>query len=575
MIAKQKKALREHYRQVRDALLPDERLAQSQEICTRIMQTELYAQAQSVLLYAAQGSEIDLSTLARDAWEKGKTVAYPRCLDGQGHMAFYTVDAPERLVPGKFSIPEPDEHCPQWQAKGNVLCIVPALAVDAHGHRLGYGKGYYDRFLATFDGVWACAVYDVCVAKSLPHDALDVPMQYIIDGKGAWQVDEKDPLEIPVQESEQSENQEPENIIDDDDFASEQDAFAPEDDYGEQDEDTWADDLEPEEDVSHDSTENIHWQRFMYKWKRIPLIGKLPFDPVLLLVLGNFLLLLLSRLIDTLLLNRDNEYLIVVLLQILIFIIPGYLFLRFRGKGYAKRMRLQPPRPEHILIVLSATGALITGCFLLSVLMGNLSEGQSFVLYDTFTSRHDGTVAGVVYLVVAYAVLPAVCEELIYRSVLCAEFEGRGVVCAVVVSSILFSMLHFNLLAMPVYLFAGLLLALTLYATRSVFCTMIVHFLYNLFCLFGQSAFADFYVTQSATTLFIIILIAVLILCLGLFCGESSRLYRLYAKQNASDAYRPAQKLSGTTLAVNIGLAFVSPGALACLAIYLIVCIFR
>ena len=110
MIAKQKKALREHYRQVRDALLPDERLAQSQEICTQIMQTELYAQAQSVLLYAAQGSEIDLSTLARDAWEKGKTVAYPRCLDGQGHMAFYTVDAPERLVPGKFSIPEPDEH---------------------------------------------------------------------------------------------------------------------------------------------------------------------------------------------------------------------------------------------------------------------------------------------------------------------------------------------------------------------------------------------------------------------------------------------------------------------------------
>ena len=148
-------------------------------------------------------------------------------------------------------------------------------------------------------------------------------------------------------------------------------------------------------------------------------------------------------------------------------------------------------------------------------------------------------------------------------------------VCAVAVSSILFSMLHFNLLAMPVYLFAGLLLALTLYATRSVFCTMIVHFLYNLFCLFGQSAFADFYVTQSATTLFIIILIAVLILCLGLFCGESSRLYRSYAKQNATDAYRPAQKLSGKTLAINTALAFISPGALACLAIYLVVCIFQ
>lgn len=575
MIAKQKRALREHYRHVRDALSPEERLVQSREICMQISQTEAYAQAQSVLLYAALGSEIDLSLLAHDAWQKGKTVAYPRCFDGQGHMAFYVVDAPEQLVPGRYSIPEPDEHCPQWQAEGSALCIVPALAVDACGHRLGYGKGYYDRFLETFDGVRVCAVYTACIAESLPHDAYDVPMQHIIDGKGAWHVAENESLELPEQEAEQPLDQEPENFINDDDFAFEQNAFAPEDDYGEQDEDTWADDLELEEDVSEDSTENIYWQRFMYKWKRIPLLGKLPFDPVLLLVLGNFSLLLLSRLIDALLLNRDNEYLIVVLLQILIFIIPGYLFFRFRSKGYAKRMRLQPPRPEHIFIIISATGALITGCFLLSVLMGNLSEGQSFVLYDTFTSKHDGTVAGIVYLVVAYALLPAVCEELIYRSVLCAEFEGRGVVCAVVVSSILFSMLHFNLLAMPVYLFAGLLLALTLYATRSVFCTMIVHFLYNLFCLFGQSAFADFYVTQSATTLFIIVLIAVLILCLGLFCGESGRLYRSYAKQNASDAYRPAEKLSGSEIAVNIGLAFASPGAIACIVIYLVICIFR
>jgi len=362
-------------------------------------------------------------------------------------------------------------------------------------------------------------------------------------------------------------------VINDGDFASEQAFTAPEEDYGEQQDDTW----EPDEAAEQSSKEkeDVRWQRFMYKWKKIPLLGKLPFDPVLLLVLGNFVLLLFSRLIDTLLLNRDNEYLVVVLLQILIFIIPGYLFLRFRGKGYLSSMRLRAPKPDHIFIMVGATGMLITGCFLLSVLMGSLSEGQSFVLYDTFTSKHDGSMAGVLYLVLAYAILPAVCEELIFRSMLCAEFEGRGVVCAVAVSSILFSMLHFNLLAMPVYLFAGVVLALTMYATRSVFCTMIVHLLYNLFCLFGQSGFADFYVTQRSTTLFLILMIAALLLCIGIFCGECARLYRGYAKNNAQDSYRPAQKFTGGQIAKSIGLAFASPAAIVCVLLYLIVCIFR
>ena len=182
---------------------------------------------------------------------------------------------------------------------------------------------------------------------------------------------------------------------------------------------------------------------------------------------------------------------------------------------------------------------------------------------------------GAAYLILAYAVLPAICEEVIFRGILCAEFEGRGVACAIAVSSILFSMLHFNLLAMPVYLFAGVTLALVLYTTRSVFCAVIVHFLYNLFCLFGQSGFTDFYVTQSATTLFLILMIAALLLCLAVFFGESSRLYRSFAKEGASDAYRPATKPTAAEVAKNTALAFASPGAILCVVLYLVVCIFR
>ncbi|MBQ7378182.1 MAG: 5-formyltetrahydrofolate cyclo-ligase [Clostridia bacterium] len=559
-----KKQMRAHYRAARADMQPEQREAQEREICANILQSPLYESASSVLLYAATEGEIDLSCVAADAWEKGKVVAYPRCLDKAGSMAFYVVDSPEQLEKGSFGILEPCRDCPLWQSVGDALCIVPALAVDKEGNRLGYGKGYYDRFLASFVGVRACAVFEVGMAEYLPHDAYDVPVQYVFDRKGEWRVDQK--------QSQDWQDDPKETIIDDSDFASEQAVPTIDDDYGEQ-EDLWEPEQDAEDEV--DGTENIRWQRFMYKWKQIPLLGKLPFDPVMLPVLAIFVLLLLSRLIDALLIDHDNEYLVVVLLQILIFVIPGYLFFRFRGKEYARRMRLKAPRPDHIFLIASAAGALITGCFLLSVLMGNLSEGQSFVLYDTFTSRHDGTMAGMLYLVLGYAILPAVCEELIFRSMLCAEFEGRGVACAIAVSSVLFSMLHFNLLAMPVYLFAGVVLALTMYATRSVFCTMIVHFLYNLFCLFGQSAFADFYVTQSATTLFLILMIAALLLCLAVFCGECSRLYRAYAKDDVSDAYKPEEKLSGSAIAGNIGLAFASPAAILCMILYLIVCIFR
>ncbi|MBO5756768.1 MAG: 5-formyltetrahydrofolate cyclo-ligase [Clostridia bacterium] len=560
-----KKELRAAFKAARADMNEQERAARSREICTQILQSPLYADACCILLYAATGEEIDLSAVAEDARARGKTVAYPRCLDKAGHMAFFVVDTPARLIEGSFGILEPSEDCLPWQPSADALCIVPALAVDAFGNRIGYGKGYYDRFLAEFEGVSACAVYHCGMADTLPMQDHDCSVGYIVTPKGLFAAAE---IQTVGAKAEQT-------LIDDASYATELGELDATDEY-----EPAADGYDPDEeyepeDQNADAGEDLREKRFLYKLKRIPVLGKLPFDPVLLLILGNFALLLISRLLDVLLLDRDNEYLAVVLLQILIFMIPGYLFLRYRGKSYTKRLRLRAPAFDHVLLIVGAAGTLITGCFLLSVLMGNLSAGQSFVLYDTFTSHQDGTTMGVAYLVLAYAILPAVCEEVIFRGILCAEFEGRGVACAIAVSSVLFSMLHFNLLAMPVYLFAGVILVLVLYATRSVFCAVIVHFLYNLFCLFGQSGFADFYVTQSATTLFLILMIAALLLSLAVFFGESSRLYRSYAKDGASDAYRPATKPTAAMVAKSTALAFASPAAILCIVLYLIVCILR
>ena len=311
MIQQQKRQMREHFKALRDAMTPAQRGLESAQICGHILTHPAYEQAQSILLYAAKQNEIDLMPIAYNAWAKGKTVAYPRCLDRDGHMAFFVVTSQEQLVSGSFGVWEPDQTCPIWQPDDNALCIVPALTVDAQGYRLGYGKGYYDRTLHTFGGVTACAVFQVCQVDALPHDTYDVPVQWIFDRKGAWRVEGQ---------SQNWEKDTQETMINDDDYASEQTVPDSDEDLGEQQEDTW----EPDDDteaggMAEGTDENVRWQRFMYRWKRIPLLGKLPFDPVMLLVLSNFALLLLSRLIDTLLVDRDNEYLVVVLLQILIY----------------------------------------------------------------------------------------------------------------------------------------------------------------------------------------------------------------------------------------------------------------
>ena len=128
-----KKQLRAHYRAARADMLPEQRDAQTREICAHILQSPMYRAASCVLLYAATEGEIDLSCVAADAWERGKVVAYPRCLDKAGNMAFFAVESPEQLEKGSFGILEPRLDCPLWQPADDALCVVPALAVDKKG----------------------------------------------------------------------------------------------------------------------------------------------------------------------------------------------------------------------------------------------------------------------------------------------------------------------------------------------------------------------------------------------------------------------------------------------------------
>ncbi|MBQ8850358.1 MAG: CPBP family intramembrane metalloprotease [Clostridia bacterium] len=289
------------------------------------------------------------------------------------------------------------------------------------------------------------------------------------------------------------------------------------------------------------------------------------------LVLATYVLLLFTKLIDITLINRENEYFSVVILQMMIFILPGAIWCKFSGEKYMSGLRLRTVKADSILIIISGALLIASGSLLLGVLFGGLeSLSNNFSLYDTFISKDQGTIPNKIYLVMAYAVLPAICEEFIYRGILCHEYEKGGVMRAVIVSSIFFALLHFNLQNLPMYLFSGIILAMTLYATRSLFGAVITHFLYNIFGLFGQPYMSNLYQITNSPKLFIFIVAAVCILSAAVFCGEAARLYKIYLYKAYSADYRQPVIKDSTTLRRSYTDIIRQPSAIACFAVYIL-----
>lgn len=289
------------------------------------------------------------------------------------------------------------------------------------------------------------------------------------------------------------------------------------------------------------------------------------------LVLVTYFLLLLSKVVDLTLINRENEYYSVVILQMMIFLLPGAIWCRFSGENYLSGLRLRLFRASSLPLILSAALLMASGGLLLGVLFGGTEVlSESFSLYDTFISKSNGTVPNTIYLILAYAILPALCEEFIYRGILCREYESGGVMRAVVFSTLFFSLLHFNLENLPVYIFSGAILSMTLYATRSLLGSMLAHFLYNMFGLFGQPFINNLYRITRSTELFLFLMILCFLISAGIFCGEAARIYKGYLRKGYSSAYRRPILKDSAAIRDSYLSVIKRPSAIACFAVYVL-----
>lgn len=135
--------------------------------------------ADTVMVFYGTGREPNTVPLIRALLDMGKRVALPVCLPHRGMEARQVLDI-DRLVPNRFGIPEPDSSCPVIGKHEIAAALIPHLMCDRDGYRLGWGGGYYDRWLADFPGFTVCICRPGRLVEHMPREEFDVSVQLVL-----------------------------------------------------------------------------------------------------------------------------------------------------------------------------------------------------------------------------------------------------------------------------------------------------------------------------------------------------------------------------------------------------------
>jgi len=176
-----KQELRTKYKEQRKAMGKDDKKHKDRRIADAVRRLWQYNKCHTLLCYVSTPIEVGTHEIIKRALADGKRVAVPRCVPGTRLMEFYYIESLDELEPGSFGVyePRPDPKRLLTDLREG-LCLVPALSYDLSGYRLGYGKGYYDRYLSAFEGSLVGLCYSDCIEKHLPHGRYDRPVETLV-----------------------------------------------------------------------------------------------------------------------------------------------------------------------------------------------------------------------------------------------------------------------------------------------------------------------------------------------------------------------------------------------------------
>lgn len=181
-LAHKKQELRKKLKRIRALIPKDEARAKSLELTKTITGSEAYRRSESVMTYVSFGSEVQTQALLKQILTDKKRLFVPLCDVSLKIMFPVEIGSVDQLETGSYGILEPKKELLESGVlkigdKTDIdLAIVPVLGFDKHGGRLGYGGGYYDRFLEGYTGVSVGIAFSECLVESVPAEKHDIKL---------------------------------------------------------------------------------------------------------------------------------------------------------------------------------------------------------------------------------------------------------------------------------------------------------------------------------------------------------------------------------------------------------------
>lgn len=170
-----KQILRNKYKEIRKNIKNKEAL--DNKIFNKIIELKEYKESKMILIYVSLKDEVDTFKLIEHSLRIGKKVAVPKC-EGD-NIVFYNINTLSDLQEGSFRILEPKTN-EIINDFSDSICIIPGIAFDKENNRIGYGRGFYDRFLEKYDGTKIGLTYAECICDRIDSEINDIKMDIVI-----------------------------------------------------------------------------------------------------------------------------------------------------------------------------------------------------------------------------------------------------------------------------------------------------------------------------------------------------------------------------------------------------------
>lgn len=178
-----KQTLRTHFREARHALSAETRQQHSQQIADHLQTCAAINHAKHIGVYLSVDSEVETKQIINNLWAANKTVALP-VISTNKQIEFVRYNANDSLVANQFSILEPTSHT-KSHAQNRLTCdclLIPMVAFNKEGYRLGFGGGYYDKYIHSVTKTPICIglAYEIQQTNKIFHESWDKKMHFVV-----------------------------------------------------------------------------------------------------------------------------------------------------------------------------------------------------------------------------------------------------------------------------------------------------------------------------------------------------------------------------------------------------------